>query len=40
MMLSPMVVFKDTAYYKGWYTEVTDEKHAMPISPIVQKVWT
>ena len=24
-MLPPMVVFKGTAYYKGWYTEVTEE---------------
>ena len=28
VMLLPMVVFKGAAYYKGWYTEVTDEKHA------------
>ena len=28
VMLPPMVVFKGTAYYKGWYTEVTAEKHA------------
>ena len=28
VMLSPMVVFKGAAHYKGWYTEVTDEKHA------------
>ena len=27
-MLPPMVVFKGTAHYKGWYTEVTEEKHA------------
>ena len=27
-MLPPMVVFKDTAHYKGWYTEVTEETHA------------
>ena len=27
-MLPPMVVFKGTAYYKGWYTEVTEETHA------------
>ena len=27
-MLSPMVVFKGAAHYRGWYTEVTDEKHA------------
>ena len=23
-----MVVFKGTAHYKGWYTEVTEETHA------------
>ena len=23
-----MVVFKGAAHYKGWYTEVIDEKHA------------
>ena len=28
VMLSPVVVFKGAAHYKGWYTEVTDEKHA------------
>ena len=28
VMLPPMVVFKGTAHYKGWYTEVTEEKHA------------
>ena len=28
VMLSPMVVFKGAAHYKGWYTEVTNEKHA------------
>ena len=27
-MLPPMVVFKGTAHYKGWYTEVTEESHA------------
>ena len=27
-MLPPMVVFKGTAHYKGWYTKVTEEKHA------------
>ena len=27
-MLPPMVVFKGTAHYKGWYTEVTEETHA------------
>ena len=27
-MLPPMVVFKGTAYYKGWYTEVTEDTHA------------
>ena len=27
-MLPPMVVFKGTAHYKGWYTEATDGKHA------------
>ena len=28
VMLPPMVVFKGTARYKGWYTEVAEEKHA------------
>ena len=28
VMLSPMVVFKGTAHYKGWYSEVSDEKPA------------
>ena len=28
VMLSPMIVFKGAAHFKGWYTEVTDEKHA------------
>ena len=28
VMLPPMVVFKGTAHCKGWYTEVTEEKHA------------
>ena len=27
-MLPPMVVFKGTAHYRGWYTEVTEETHA------------
>ena len=27
-MLPPMVVFKGTAHYKGWYSEVRDEKPA------------
>ena len=27
-MLPPMVVFKGTAHYKGWYTEVSEERHA------------
>ena len=27
-MLPPVVVFKGTAHYKGWYTEVSEEKHA------------
>ena len=27
-MLPPMVVFKGTAHYKGWYTEATEETHA------------
>ena len=27
-MLPPMVVFKGSAHYKGWYTEVTEETHA------------
>ena len=26
-MLPPMVVFKGSAHYKGWYTEVTEETH-------------
>ena len=28
VMLPPMVVFKGTARYKGWYTAVTEEEHA------------
>ena len=27
-MLTLVVVFKGIAYYKDWYTEVTEEKHA------------
>ena len=27
-MLPPMVVFKGTAHYKGWYAEVMEETHA------------
>ena len=27
-MLPPMVVFKGSAHFKGWYTEVTEETHA------------
>ena len=27
-VIHPPVVFKGTAHYKGWYTEVTGEKHA------------
>ena len=28
VMLPTMVVFKGTAYYKGWYSEAMDEKPA------------
>ena len=27
VLLSLVVVFKGAAHYKGWYTEVTDEKY-------------